>query len=68
MIHLPALISDLALMLGAAALVTILFRWLKQPSVLGFISLPAFWSGPHFHLMPTIHEIENIQGLNRYRG
>ena len=61
MIHLPALISDLALILGAAAVVTILFRWLKQPLVLGYI-IAGFLVGPHFHLLPTIHEIENIQG------
>jgi len=61
MIHLPELISDLALILGAAAVVTILFRWLKQPLVLGYI-IAGFLVGPHFHLLPTIHEIENIQG------
>ncbi|HQW93043.1 MAG TPA: cation:proton antiporter, partial [Ferruginibacter sp.] len=61
MIHLPALISDLALILGAAAVVTIIFRWLKQPLVLGYI-IAGFLVGPHFHLLPTIHEIENIQG------
>jgi len=61
MIHLPALISDLALILGAAAVVTIMFRWLKQPLVLGYI-IAGFLVGPNFHLLPTIHEIENIQG------
>lgn len=61
MIHLPALISDLALILGAAAVVTILFRWLKQPLVLGYI-IAGFLVGPHFHLFPTIYEIEDIQG------
>lgn len=61
MIHLPALISDLALILGAAAVVTLLFKWLKQPLVLGYI-IAGFLVGPHFHLVPTIYEIENIQG------
>ena len=61
MIHLPALISDLALILGAAAVVTLLFKWLKQPLVLGYI-IAGFLVGPHFHLLPTIYEIEDIQG------
>ncbi len=37
MIHLPALISDLALILGAAAIVMLIFKWLKQQLVLGYI-------------------------------
>ena len=32
-----ALISDLAVILICASLVTILFKWLKQPVVLGYI-------------------------------
>lgn len=59
MIHLPALISDLGLILGAAAVVTLLFKWLKQPLVLGYI-VAGFFVGPHFNLFPTIHEIKNI--------
>ena len=61
MIHLPALISDLALILGAAAIVTLIFKWLKQPLVLGYI-IAGFFVGPNFNLFPTIHEIKNIQG------
>ncbi|MFV0467476.1 MAG: cation:proton antiporter [Dysgonomonas sp.] len=37
MAHLPDLISDLALVLILAGIVTILFKWLKQPVVLGYI-------------------------------
>ena len=37
MAHLPNLIIDLALILGAAAIITLVFKWLKQPLVLGYI-------------------------------
>ena len=35
--HLPALISDLALIMICAGITTILFKKLKQPVVLGYI-------------------------------
>lgn len=60
MAHLPNLITDLALILGAAALVTLLFKWLKQPLVLGYI-IAGFLVGPYFTLFPTVYEAENIQ-------
>lgn len=59
MIHLPNLITDLALILGAAALFTILFKWLKQPLVLGYL-IAGFLVGPHFSLLPTVTETANI--------
>src|SRR3989337_3257987 len=59
MIHLPNLISDLGLILGAAAIITILFKWLKQPLVLGYL-IAGFLVGPHFTLLPTVAETENI--------
>lgn len=60
MAHLPNLIYDLALILGAAGFVTILFKKLKQPLVLGYI-LAGFFVGPYFHFLPTVIENENIQ-------
>lgn len=60
MAHLPNLITDLALILGAAALITLLFKWLKQPLVLGYI-IAGFIVGPYFTMFPTIYEVENIQ-------
>lgn len=57
--HLPHLISDLGLILGAAAVVTILFRWLKQPVVLGYL-IAGFLVGPNFQLFPSIAEPESI--------
>jgi len=57
---LPHLITDLGLILGAAAIVTILFKWLKQPLVLGYL-IAGFLVGPNLHLTPTIVEINNIK-------
>lgn len=37
MSHLPTLIADLALILMSASIITLLFKWLKQPLVLGYI-------------------------------
>lgn len=60
--HLPALILDLALILGTGAFVTLLFRKIKQPLVLGYI-LAGFLIGPYMKLFPTVTEPENIETL-----
>jgi len=60
MLLLPPLINDLALILGAAAIVTLLFKKLKQPVVLGYI-IAGFIVGPHFNIFPTIVEIKSIR-------
>jgi len=60
MLHLPALITDLALILSAAALVTLLFKKLKQPVVLGYI-IGGFLVGQNFKLFHSIVEIESIK-------
>jgi len=60
--HLPNLITDLALILGAAALSTLLFKWLKQPLVLGYI-IAGFFVGPHFKLFPTVADSANVETL-----
>lgn len=60
MLHLPALIVDLALILGAAAVVTLLFKKIRQPVVLGYI-IAGFLVGPYFTIFPTIVEIESIR-------
>jgi len=56
--HLPDLIKDLALILISAGFVTILFKWLKQPVVLGYI-VAGFIAGPHFE-----NFLENLIGLH----
>lgn len=58
--HLPHLITDLALILGAAGITTILFRRLRQPVVLGYV-IAGLIVGPNFKLFPTITELEGIQ-------
>lgn len=58
--HLPKLIIDLALILGAAGIITLLFRRLKQPMVLGYI-IAGFIVGPNFHLFPSISDGESVK-------
>ncbi len=57
--HLPNLITDLGLILGAAAITTILFKWLKQPLVLGYL-IAGFLVGPNFPVLPSVAEADNI--------
>ncbi|WP_242917909.1 cation:proton antiporter domain-containing protein [Pontibacter liquoris] len=59
MTHLPHLITDLGLILGAAGVTTLLFKKLKQPLVLGYI-IAGLLVGPNVALFPTIFEIESI--------
>ncbi|WP_242928855.1 cation:proton antiporter [Pontibacter vulgaris] len=60
MTHLPHLITDLGLILGAAGITTLIFKKLKQPLVLGYI-IAGLLVGPNVALFPTIIETENIQ-------
>lgn len=60
--HLPDLIADLALILMAGALITLIFKRIKQPLVLGYI-IAGFLVGPYFHLVPTVADVQNIDTL-----
>ncbi len=60
--HLPKLIEDLALILMAGALITLLFKRIRQPLVLGYI-IAGFLVGPYVHLTPTVVDRENIDTL-----
>lgn len=60
--HLPHLITDLALILGAAAISTLIFKLLKQPLVLGYI-IAGFIVGPYLHFTPTVIDKENVETL-----
>ncbi len=60
--HLPGLIEDLALILIAAAITTLIFRRLKQPLVLGYI-IAGFLISPHLSLTPTVADTKNIETL-----
>ena len=59
MAHLDALISDLALILILAGIITLLFKKLKQPVVLGYI-VAGFLASPHFTFLPTVTDVANI--------
>lgn len=58
--HVPELIIDLALILGAAAVMTIIFKMLRQPVVLGYI-IAGVAVGPYFNFFPTVVESEGIK-------
>jgi monovalent cation:H+ antiporter-2, CPA2 family len=60
--HLPDLIRDLALILMAGAVTTLVFKKIKQPLVLGYI-IAGFLVGPHFQAIPTVADGENIEVL-----
>jgi CPA2 family monovalent cation:H+ antiporter-2 len=62
MAHLPKLIEDLALILFAAAITTLLFKKLKQPLVLGYI-IAGLLVGPHISIVPTVVDTKNINIL-----
>jgi len=53
------LISDLAFILLLGAVVTVLFKWIKQPVVLGYI-VAGFLASPHFEYLPSVTTDENI--------
>ncbi len=57
--HTNGLIGDLAWILLLGAIVTLLFKKLKQPVVLGYI-LAGFLASPKFVYLPSISNLENI--------
>lgn len=60
MAHLPDFISDLAVILITAGIVTIIFKWLKQPVVLGYI-VAGFLASPFITWLPTVHDMDNVR-------
>ncbi len=50
---------DLAVILITAGVITIIFKWLKQPLVLGYI-LAGFFIGPYFPWFPAITDATNV--------
>lgn len=57
--NIEGLISDLAFILLLGAAVTILFKWIKQPVVLGYI-VAGFLASPHFTYLPSVTTEGNI--------
>ncbi|MEZ4750380.1 MAG: cation:proton antiporter [Bdellovibrionota bacterium] len=58
--HLPAQIQDLAVILGIAGIVTLLFRKIRQPVVLGYI-VAGFIIGPYTPPFPLVTDIPTIK-------
>lgn len=54
------LIKDLAFILILAAITTVLFKWLKQPVVLGYI-VAGFLASPNFTYLPSVTTESNIE-------
>lgn len=59
-LNIESLITDLALILILGAVVTVLFKWMKQPVVLGYI-VAGFLASPHFEYIPSVTTEENIE-------
>ena len=57
--QIQSLITDLAFILLLGALVTVIFKWIKQPVVLGYI-VAGFLASPHFTLLPLVTTEANI--------
>ena len=50
---------DLALILVTAGVITVIFKWLKQPLVLGYI-LAGFFIGPYFPWFPVVGDASSV--------
>ena len=50
---------DLAVILITAGVITVVFKWLKQPLVLGYI-LAGFFIGPYFPWFPAVKDATNV--------
>lgn len=60
MAQLPTLVNDLALILISAGIITLLFRLLKQPLVLGYI-VAGILIGPHIDIFPTVVDASSVE-------
>ena len=60
MSELPALFYDLALILVTAGIATVIFKWMKQPVVLGYI-IAGFLIGPNFEWFPVINDHTSVE-------
>lgn len=60
MSEIPELINDLAYILMSAGIVTLIFKRLKQPLVLGYI-VAGFLVSPHMPYTASIVDTDNVQ-------
>ena len=54
------MVADLALILTSAGVVTVIFKLLKQPLVLGYL-VAGFLVGPHLHIFPTVTDVSDVE-------
>ena len=60
MAEVAPIISDLAVILIIAGIVTVVFKWLKQPVILGYI-VAGLLAGPSIALFPTVTDMTDIK-------
>jgi CPA2 family monovalent cation:H+ antiporter-2 len=60
LIHLPPLIQDLGFLLLTGGLVSLLFGYLRQPLIVGYL-LAGFLIGPNFKYFPHVTEPDGIR-------
>ena len=58
-LDIEGLIFDLAFILILGGVTTLLFKWLKQPVVLGYI-VAGFLASPNFTYLPSVSTETNI--------
>ncbi len=56
---LPQLFLDLMIIMIYAGATTLIFKWLKQPLVLGYV-IAGIFAGPYFTLLPSVTDNANI--------
>lgn len=56
---LPPIFLDLAIILITASVITVIFKWMKQPLVLGYI-VAGFFIGPYFPWFPAVSDEGNV--------
>ncbi len=59
---LAPIITDLAVILGVASFVTLLFQWIRQPVVLGYL-VAGIIVGPHLLTNSLLSDIPNIKAI-----
>ena len=67
MSSLPPIFVDLAVILITAGVITVVFKWLKQPLVLGYI-VAGFFIGPYFPWFPAVTDESNVHVWSDYEN
>ena len=60
MSEIAPLISDLAIILVAAGVVTVLFKWMRQPVILGYI-MAGVLAGPYVPFLPSVSDPADVK-------